>query len=168
MSVITPRLGPAPSRITHRGDGSVVIDDPSVGPWRVRAWVDTTTGRTRITRLQVDVRPERGGDITAAALARLPMAQIRHAARVAAASAVDHPNEPYYRMLAAPRPAGRRRWDAGHWERVLEVYRWAESTGRPGGPLQAVADLWDVSRHPTASRWVAYARRRPQDSMSPT
>jgi hypothetical protein len=150
------------ARIVHRGDGSAVVDDPT-SPWKVRAWTrHDLSGRARLVRLQVDLRDPagHGGDITAARLSRLPVAQILHLAGTSNTAPTAHPNEPYYRMLARPRPVGQRGWDDGHWARVLEVWRWAEDTGRPGGGVRAIADLWGVAVNPTAYRWLAEARRR--------
>lgn len=154
------------ARVSLHRDGSAVVDDPA-SPWLLRAWVrPDPTGRHRLTQLRVDVR-DGGAGITAARLARLPLAQIVH---LAGALHVDsgHPNESYYRLLARPRPPGQRSWDAGHYGRVWQVYRWAEDTGRPGGGVRAVAELWGVaapSRSKTAYRWVAEARRRAGGGM---
>lgn len=135
--------------VTRHGDGTVTVDDPAC-PLRVR--VRVTAGR--LTDITVTARHP-GARITSSALARLPLRQVRHLASTAA-----HPNEAYYRALALPRPPGHRGWDEGHWSRVLAVYRWAQDTGRPGGGAAAVAELWQVTRNPTAYRWLAQARRR--------
>lgn len=144
-------------------DRSVLFDDPS-SPWTLRVWVGRAGRRRYITRLRVDVR---SGDapITAARLARLPTAQLLHvaSAQLASTKPDGHPNEAWYRMLATPKPRGSRSWPAEHWDRVLEVHRWAEETSRPGGGAQAVAHLWGVAVNPTAYRWLAEARRRRGD-----
>lgn len=145
------------ARIVHRGDGSTVVDDPD-SPWQVRAWTRPGPGRAQLVQLQVEVRDpaRRGAGITAARLGRLPVAQILHA--IDTQGETGHPNELFYRMMARPRPVGQRHWDDSHYLRVLAVWRWGHDTGRPGGGLQAVADMWRVARNPTASRWLARAR----------
>lgn len=145
------------ARINHTADGAVVFDDPTA-PWVVRVWRRTGPRGRYVGRLRVDVRdPEVG--VTSARLARLPVAQLLHLS-AATAAPVAHPNEPYYWMLARPKQPGQRRWDDGHWERVLEVFDWARGTGRPGGGAVAVAEMWGVAVRPTVSRWLAEARRR--------
>lgn len=148
------------ARLLARADGSTVVDDPG-SPWRVRAWTrHDPAGRCRLTRIQVEVRDltAAGGNITAARLASLPVAQILHAAGATRTPPTAHPNEPYYRLLARPRPVGSRHWDPGHWQRVLTVWEWAEATGRPGGGSRTVADFWAVTVNPTVYRWLAHAR----------
>lgn len=141
---------------------SAVVDDPD-SPWLLRAWTrPDDTGRHRLVRLRVDVRRD-GTDITAARLCRLPLQQIVHLAAAGQLPDTAHPNEAYYRLLARPRPPGQRHWDDGHYARVLQVYEWAEATGRPGGGVIAIAELWGIAappRSPTAYRWLAEARRR--------
>lgn len=149
--------------MSRGGDRSVLFDDPAA-PWLVRVWVGTTRHRRYrryITRLRIDVRPG-GPPITAARLASLPTGQLLHvaAAQLAAAVPDSHPNEAWYRMLASPKPRGSRSWPDDHWDRVAQVFQWADDTGRPGGGAQAVADLWGVSVNPTAYRWLAEVRRR--------
>ena len=122
--------------------GSAVVDDPD-SPWLLRAWTRPDhAGRHHLVRLRVDVR-QPGTDITAARLARLPLAQIVHLAS-AMHVPTAHPNESYYRLLARPRPPGQRHWDDGHYARVLQVYEWAEDTNRPGGGIIAIAELWGI------------------------
>lgn len=139
--------------VTRGPDGTVTVDDPD-SPILVSVRVGRQQGRLEITDLSVTARHP-SARISPAALARLPLAQIRHLAGV-----VGHPNEAYYRQLARPKPTGARGWDDGHWERVLAVYEWAVATGRPGGGAQAVADLWGVTVNPTVYRWLATARTR--------
>lgn len=155
------------ARISRTRDQSVLFDDPD-SPWLVRVWVGTTRRRryrSYISRLRIDVRPG-GPPVTAARLASLPTGQLLHVAAAQLASAVpdSHPNEAWYRMLAAPKPRGSRSWPTDHWDRVLQVHRWAEDTNRPGGGAQAVADLWSIAVNPTAYRWLATARRRANTS----
>lgn len=142
------------AQITRQGDGTVVVNDPE-SPIAVAVAVDTSGGPARLTRLTVEVR-EAAVRLSAAGLARLPIAQLVHLA--ASAMGNGYPDEPYYRQLARPRPHGQRAWDRGHWTRVLSVWEWAETVGRPGGGAQAVADFWGVSRDPTVYRWLAIAR----------
>lgn len=143
------------ARVARTTAGAVRIDDPGCG-WVVRAWTDH---RGQLRRLHLDMRPDVDGGLTAHALRVLPVAQIAHTAR-AQATAHPWPNEAFYRLLATPRPAGSRHWDEGHWERVLAVYEWAASTGRPGGGTRAVAQLWGVAVDPTVYRWLGVARAR--------
>lgn len=152
------------ARVARGRDQSVLFDDPA-SPWLVRVWM-RTDGRPRrprryISRIRIDVRPG-GVPISAPRLARLPTAQMLYvaAAQLAGEAPDAHPNEAWYRMLASPKAAGQREWDDGHWGRVLTVYQWAVDTGRPGGGVRAIADLWGVARNPTAYRWLAEARRR--------
>ena len=167
MHVTTRRrrdLGPVidvgKARVDRDADLSIRFDDPS-SPWLVRVWLGTSDGRRWIERIDIEAR-DQGAPVTSTRLARLPCAQLLHvaAALTAAAEPDRHPNETYWRMLAQPKPAGRRRWDDGHWDRVKAVYDWAETTNRPGGGAQAVGDLWGVAVDPTVYRWLAEARRR--------
>lgn len=146
------------AQVSRSADGTVTVDDPD-SPLVVHVQVGTQTGQARITRLCVAVR-HRDGRIGGTALSRLPLAQIAHLAATRGGPAATHPNEALYRQLATPRPHGQRHWDDGHWARVMAVYTWARTSGRPGGGVQAVADMWGVSRSPTAYRWLAAARRR--------
>ncbi len=163
------------ARVARGRDQSVLFDDPA-SPWLVRVWVRTEgvpprrggrrpdmSTRRYISRIRIDVRPG-GAPISALRLARLPTVQMLYvaAAQLAAQAPEAHPNEAWYRMLATPKGPGRREWDPGHWGRVLTVYQWAVDTGRPGGGVRAIADLWGVARNPTAYRWLAQARRRQQ------
>lgn len=131
--------------------GGILIDDPDA-PWLVWVRVEPIQGVDAIVELRLLARPDRPA-ITAGALARLPVAHLRHAA-----AAAGHPNEAYYRMLARPKAPGGHRWPADHWSRVLQIYQWAADTKRPGGPLQAVADMWGVAVRPTVRRWLKRAR----------
>lgn len=127
----------------------------------VRVWVNHSPAGHRIARLRVDVRGETGPALTASRLSRLPLSQIL---QVAAAHSIagEHPNLAYYQMLAAPKPAGQRSWDEGHWGRVLQVYDWASQTGWPGGGAAAVSHLWGVAVNPTVYRWLTRARQGAQ------
>ncbi len=141
------------AHVTRDADGTVRVDDPE-SPLAVGVAVDTSTGRARLVRIEVTVE---AGGLSAATLARLPIQQLVHLA--ASRTGGGYPEEPFYRQLARPKARGQRAWDPGHWTRVMSVHDWAESVGRPGGGAQAVADFWNVSKDPTAYRWLAIARR---------
>jgi hypothetical protein len=142
------------ANISHDSDGWVVVDDPD-SPWVVRVWAAVVDGRARIVGLRVDAK-HCAAAITSARLGRLPTGQLLHLAVAEAA----HPNELFYRMLAQPKAPGRRGWDEDHWGRVLQVHEWAVQSGRPGGGVRAIADMWGIAINPTAYRWLAQARRR--------
>jgi hypothetical protein len=143
------------AQITRRSDGMVMVDDPQA-PVVVLVQVDTSTGQARPTTVTVQARHS-GARISAALLARLPLSQIVPLA--ASTSGTGHPDEPYYRQLARPKPRGRHAsWDRGHWDRVLAVYEWAQRVDRPGGGARAVADFWGVTIDPTVYRWLKIAR----------
>lgn len=150
-----PQLSLDRATVTRHDDGMVRVDDPEC-PMVVTLRVDTGAGsRARLVSLAVDARgPHR---ITAKSLSRLPLPQLVHLA--ALHQACSHPNEAHWRSLVRPKPFGERDWPPEHWGLVLDVYRWAIQSGRPGGGFQAVADLWCVARRPTAYRWVAHARQ---------
>lgn len=154
MSNVQPFVNLDSAQITRETDGMVRVEDPD-GSVAVAVAVDTSGGPARLTRIIVEARGM-GVRLSAAGLARLPIAQLVHLA--AATMGTGYPDEPYYRQLARPRPRGQRGWDRGHWSRVLAVWEWAESVGRPGGGAQAVADFWGVSRDPTVYRWLTAAR----------
>lgn len=145
------------AQITRQADGTVVVDDPQ-SPVRVTVRVDTATGRARPVLVTVEATHPTAR-ISAAALARLPLAQIVQLA--AATTGGGHPDEPYYRQLAQPKPRRRHAgWDPGHWGRVQAVYDWAVRVNRPGGGARAVADFWGVTVDPTVYRWLKAARGR--------
>lgn len=139
--------------ITRTSEG-VTIDDPA-SPWT--AHVTVAENPTRTTTLTLKARPGAPG-ITAARLARLPLAQIQHVAAAETLGA-DHPDDAWWRLLAQPKPAGARSWPAAHWTRVAAIGDWAAAAGLPGGAGAAVARAWGISLH-TAYRWLATARRR--------
>jgi hypothetical protein len=150
-----PQLSLDRAAVTRQGDGSVKVDDPQC-PLVVTLRVDTGDGhRARLSSLTVDARG--GHRITTKGLSRLPLPQLLHIA--ALHQVCTHPNEAHWRSLVRPKPYGERDWPADHWALVWDVYRWAIQSGRPGGGYQAVADLWCVSRRPTAYRWVSRARQ---------
>lgn len=144
------------AQITTDPDGTTTVDDPE-SPLLLTVRVVMEHGRPHLMGVRVDARHPHAR-ICTAALARLPLDQVVYLA--AQRLRPQHPNETHYRALARPKPHGQRSWDDGHYERVLTVYEWAHATGRAGGGVQAVADMWGVTRSPTAVRWLAEARRR--------
>jgi hypothetical protein len=147
-----PLLTVDQAAVSSQRGGPVEFDDPGC-PWLVRVWTRDDDGATLLARLDISVRPGCTRQISAARLARLPTAQL-----LQVAAAHTHPDEVYWRMLATPKPAGRRSWDEAHWARVAAVAQWATTTIRPGGARQAVADLWGVRPDPTARRWLRRVR----------
>jgi hypothetical protein len=140
------------AQITRMGPGTIVISDPE-SPLVITATVDAKRTPRRIVELIVSARTDQAR-ITAAALSRLPVHQICHIATIGHMRA----NEVFLRCDVTPRPVGSRKWDDRHWQQVLDVYQWAKDTKRAGGGAQAIADIWGVSRNPTAYRWLARAR----------
>lgn len=142
------------AQITRQSDGTVLVDDPAA-PVTVAVQVDHSSGIARATQVTVTARgPAR---ISTSLMSRLPLPQIVSLA--AATGGTGHPDEPYYRQLARPKPRGARaHWDRGHWQRVLAVYEWAEKVDRPGGGARAVAQFWNVTVDPTVYRWLKIAR----------
>ena len=145
------------ARVARSGDGSVVFDDPT-SPWVVRVWPKSGPRGRYVARLRVDVR-DPTIRITSARLAALPVAQMLHVAAGERAGDLSHPNEAFYRMLAAPKRPGSRSWGRDHYDRVVTVYDWAVESGRAGGGARAVAEFWGVAVNPTVYRWLARARR---------
>lgn len=141
------------AQITRDKSGSVTIDDPD-SPVLVVVSVDVTRTPCQISELVIRARHS-SARITPAALARLPLSQIRHIA----ARTDRHPNDVIWRAEITQKRVGCRHWDDNHWRQVLDVYGWAVETRRPGGGAQAIADMWNVARNPTAYRWLARARR---------
>jgi hypothetical protein len=133
--------------VTRDATGLVTVDDPD-SPLLLRVRVAAETGR--ISEVQVSCRHP-SGRITAAALSRLPLDQIR-------AVASPHPNDWLMRLVLTPRVRGSRSWPQRHWDEVAEVAAWARETRRPGGAARAVADMWGVAVDPTAYRWLARVR----------
>lgn len=141
------------AQITRDGTGAVTIDDPD-SPIVVVVSIDNSHSPRQISELIVRARHP-SARITPAALARLPLSQIRQIA----ARTDQHPNDLMWRAEITQKPPGCRHWDDYHWKQVLDVYDWAVGTRRPGGGPQAIADLWNVARNPTAYRWLSTARR---------
>lgn len=140
------------AQITRDRSGAVTIDDPD-SPIVVVVTIGSGPGPRKIIELVIRARHE-SARITSAALARLPLSQIRHIA----ARTDRHPNDVVWRAEITQKPAGSRHWDDDHWRQVLDVHAWATATRRPGGGAQAIADMWGVARNPTAYRWISRAR----------
>jgi hypothetical protein len=144
------------AQITRDGTGTVTVDDPD-SPVIVVVRVDRTRAplQTPLQISELTIRARHpSARITPASLSRLPLSQIR----CIAAREDGHPNDLIWRSKISPKPAGCRSWGDDHWRQVLDVYEWATATRRPGGGSQAVADMWNVARNPTAYRWLATAR----------
>lgn len=157
LMVMTPNISVDKAQISHDASGAIIVDDPE-SPLLITATVDAVSTPRRITRLVVEVRHPQGR-ITPGTLARIPLQRIR-----GLAIGDDHPNDLVMRSLITEREVGKRGWDDEHWKLVLMIIKWAEETHRPGGGLQAIADMWDVSRNPTATRWRRKARALYGDS----
>lgn len=148
--------------ISYRGDGWVSVEGARLLPWRTLVQVASVDGRPCIVGLQLHA-PEgellegtavRDLVVTAEALRRLPLRELRDAALAGQHRELNA----VVRALEAPeKPPGQRSWDDSHYERVAEVYRAADGVGRP--PRQVIADRWHVGL-PTVSRWLREARRR--------
>lgn len=149
----TPLVDLSRAQITRTGTGAIVINDPE-STLVIMAHVDTRRTPRRIVELTISARTP-DARITSAALARLPIHQICHIAAIGDMM----PNEVFLHYEVTPRPIGSRKWDDRHWQQVLDVYAWGERIKRRGGGAQAVADMWGVSRNPTAYRWITQARK---------
>jgi hypothetical protein len=149
MAMIKSLVNLSEAQVTRSADG-IRIDDPT-SPYLLLVRGDSDPPG-RIIELTVSLR-DPSGSITAAALGRLPLQQLRN--MVAAST---HPNEMFHRAIITPKRVGERSWGDAHWREVMDVVEWAEQSKRPGGPAQAVADLWYVTRSPTAYRWIREAR----------
>lgn len=153
--MIRPLVNLADAQVTRSADG-VVVDDPG-SPYLLRVRGGETG---RIVELTISLRNP-SGSITAAALGRLPVQQLRHLVSGAA-----HPNDQIHRAVITPKQPGQRSWGMDHWREVLDVVDWAIQSKRPGGPAQAVADMWHVAKAPTAHRWIRQAKSAVMPSTS--
>lgn len=149
---MTKILSPEDAQVSVDDQGMITIDDPG-SPLLVTVQLDD---HSRICHLAISTRHPTGR-ITQAALSRLPIPQIQ---RLAAAIRTITPDEAWWTAAASLKPVGSRCWPDDHWDHVLAVATWARSTRRPGGPAAAVADLWGVTKRPTAYRWLAHAAHR--------
>lgn len=150
--VLTPLLRLDQAQITRDSTGAITVDDPD-SPVIVVVTVAPGPSPRQISELTIRARHP-SARISPAALARLPLTQIRQIA----ARTDGHPNDVIWRTAIVPKSAGSRSWDVAHWHQVLAVYDWAIRTNRAGGGVQAIADMWNVSRDPTAYRWLSKAR----------
>lgn len=131
--------------------GAVTVDDPG-SPLLITIQLDQDG---RISTLTITARHPTAR-INQASISRLPITQMQ---RLAATLTTAAPDETWWTASAALKPAARV-WPDDHWTRVLAVCAWARKTRRPGGAAQAIADLWGVTRNPTAYRWIRKARNR--------
>lgn len=134
----------AKAQVTNLGDEVFMIDP--AWPWTVQVRIGDHEGKAVVTRIVVESRQTQG--ITSTALSQIP---VRHIAQVSA-SLLAGEGEAQYRMLASPRPRGRRGWPVDHFERVGRVVSWAKATGR--SPAGTVAEFWNV-HYRTARRWIS-------------
>ena len=164
MAMTNPLVDVGSAQISRDRDGTVTIDDPN-SPLLVRVRTDTKEP-VRIVELTVASRHP-SGRISAAGLARLPLAQLRHVA----APTGTHPNDAAWHIGVTPKTVGSRSWDQKHWDEVIDVNDWAVATGRPGGGPQAISDMWHIARNPTAYRWLRRAAtetgRTPKSYLPP-
>lgn len=147
--VMTSLVNMGRAQISRDTAGTIKVDDPE-SPLVVRVRAEKE-GPTRITEITVSVRHPTGR-ISAACLARLPLAQIRN---VAAALTAGYPNDIMWQTRVTPKSS--KSWGPEHWAEVRDVYAWAVDTNRPGGGAQAISDIWGVSKNPTAYRWMRKA-----------
>lgn len=150
MALKKPLIDLSQSQLTRNDNGTVTIDDPS-SPLIIH--VRCIDNPVRITDLSIRSRHP-SGMINTSSLLRLPLTEICQII----SQTSQHPNDAIWRMSITPKIPGTRTWPDAHWQEVLQVCAWAKETDRPGGPVQAVADLWNVSRIPTAYRWIRHAR----------
>ena len=134
------------AQLSNLGD-QVVLVDPG-WPWTIRVQLSGDWRSPTVLSLAIESRNGQG--ITPATLSQLPLRQIAGVA----ASAMAGEGEAQLRMLARPRPHGRRNWPPEHFERVARVASWARAIERPGGAAEAVAEFWNV-HYRTACRWIA-------------
>lgn len=104
----------------------------------------------------ISIGATHGGSVTRATMDRIPIGQLT---RIATAILVSGISDAMIISMVCPQHDGQRSWPDEHWRNVLKVIEWAERTRRPGGPTQAIADLWGVTRRPTAYRWLKRARQ---------
>lgn len=149
-----PILTLSQTMVTRSSDGTVMFSDPE-SPIVVLMRIENGA------LLDLSIRPKhRNYRITSATLARIPVMRLR-----SLATATQHPNDHVWLARITPRDTNGS-WTDAHWEEVLEVHRWAIETNRPGKGLGAISDFWNVSKNPTAKRWIAEARRRARNTHS--
>ena len=127
--------------------GTVTITDPGL-PITIRARCDQHG-----YLIHLDLTATDDTHLTVGKISRLPLAHIR---RIAATSTIA---DMVMTSIAVDKPSGTRTWGPDHWQAVRSVAAWARATKRPGGASAAVAQLWGVTRNPTAYRWIKIAER---------
>lgn len=132
------------AQLSNLGD-EVVLVDPA-WPWTIRVRLSTNE-RPTVASLVIEAT-DPSQVMTSTTLAQIPIRQITQVA----ASALKGEGEAQYRMLAVPRPKGRRGWPPDHFQRVAKVASWAQSIGQ--SPASTVAEFWNV-HYRTARRWLA-------------
>lgn len=152
--VLIPILEISRSSIHRDGNGKLTILDPESSI--VVVVEPAGDGNIR----SMTVVPKEGYRLTASALGRIPISQIRRLIRQS-----THPNDMVWKHSITQRQLGQRSWPDTHWGEVMSVYRWARSTRRPGGAARAIMDLWGVSL-PTVRRWLRECRSRDYDGLS--
>lgn len=151
--VLIPSLEISRSSIHRDGSGKLTILDPESSI----ILVVEPSGDGDIRNLTVI--PKDGYRLTASALGRIPIFQIRRLVRQSA-----HPNDLVWKHSVTQRRLGERSWPNEHWSEVDSVSSWATSTRRPGGSARAIMDLWGVSL-PTARRWMRQCRSNNYDEL---
>jgi hypothetical protein len=143
---LIPTLEISRSAIHRDGSGRLTILDPESS----MVVVVEPTGDGDIRSLTVV--PKEGYKLTASALGRIPISQIKRLVRQS-----THPNDLVWKHSVTQRRLGERSWPDPHWDEVRNVASWATRTRRPGGMARAIMDLWGVSL-PTARRWMRRCR----------
>lgn len=152
--VLIPALEISRSSVHRDGSGELTILDPESSI----ALVVKPSGDGDIQSLTVIAKE--GYRLTASALGRIPISQIRRLVRWSA-----HPNDLVWKHSVTQRRLGERSWPDAHWDEVDSVSSWAMDTRRPGGAARAIMDLWGVSL-PTARRWMRQCRSSRYDELS--
>jgi hypothetical protein len=151
--VLIPSLEISRSSIHRDGTGKLTILDPESSIVLV---VEPAGDDIR----SLTVIPKEGYKLTASALGRIPISQLRRLVRQS-----THPNDLVWKHSITQRKLGERSWPATHWNEVMSVANWAKDTKRPGGAAKAIMDLWGVSL-PTARRWMRQCRSESYGTLS--
>jgi hypothetical protein len=151
--VLIPSLEISRSSIHRDGTGRLTILDPESSI----VLVVEPAGDGDIRSLTVV--PKEGYKLTASALGRIPISQIRRLVRQS-----THPNDLVWKHSVTQRKLGERSWPATHWDEVMSVATWARTTKRPGGAARAIMDLWGVSL-PTVRRWMRQCHSRSHGAL---
>jgi len=152
--VLIPILEISRSSIHRDGTGKLTISDPESS----MIVVVEPSGDGNIRGLTVI--PKEGYRLTASALGRIPISQIRRLVRQS-----THPNDLVWMHSITQRKLGERSWPNAHWDEVMSVATWAKETKRPGGAARAIMDLWGVAL-PTARRWMRQCRSESYGGLS--